>query len=442
MHIEVTYWDKWTGFELDAMRGVVEDFNQSQDRIRVKLLPVGRIYEKTMLATAGGNPPDIAGLGSAVVPSFAERGALMPLDRRLREAGIHQDDYLPVLWDACSHRGMVWALPSTPATLALHWNKQLFKEAGLDPDRPPGTLDELHSDALKLTRVRIARNGQTMELTYPELTEREKTDRRFELVRVGYLPNVPGWYDAMWPVWFDGQWWDGRDKATANSPANIAAFMWYASYAEQLGRENVARFASGLGSFASAQNGFLSGRVAMVQQGVWMYNFIEKLAPGLQWGAAPFPGVDGVLPTDKSYTLVESDVWVIPRGARHPDEAFEFLKYASSPQALEKLCMGQRKFPPLVKVSEQFVASHPNPYIKVFIDLAHSPRARTWPKLGIWTEYQNEIKVAASRILSGAGTPEEALGEVQRRMQRKLDRQTQRWKLIGDDRLREWESEM
>jgi len=67
---------------------------------------------------------------------YADRGALMPLDDYLRRAGITRADYIPAYWDLCSHQGRMWGLPSTPASLALHWNKKLFREAGLDPDKP------------------------------------------------------------------------------------------------------------------------------------------------------------------------------------------------------------------------------------------------------------------------------------------------------------------
>ncbi|NIR02910.1 MAG: extracellular solute-binding protein, partial [Gemmatimonadales bacterium] len=48
-------------------------------------------------------------------------------------------------------RGRMYALPTTPASLALHWNKRLFREAGLDPERPPRTLEELDRYADLLT---------------------------------------------------------------------------------------------------------------------------------------------------------------------------------------------------------------------------------------------------------------------------------------------------
>ena len=70
----------------------------------------------------------------------------------------------------CFYRGSLYAIPTTPATTALHWNKKLFREAGLDPDSPPRTIEELDAVAQRLTK----REGG-------------------KIVQVGVLPAVPGW---------------------------------------------------------------------------------------------------------------------------------------------------------------------------------------------------------------------------------------------------------
>ena len=102
-------------------------------------------------------------------------------------------------------------------------------------------------------------------------------------------------------------------KALVNSPENIRAYEWVASYTKKLGLDAMQRFRSGFGNFASPQNPFLSGKIGMIIQGVWMWNFIQQMAPGMQWGAAPFP-----VPADHAelygISMAEADVLVIPKG--------------------------------------------------------------------------------------------------------------------------------
>lgn len=436
--VVVTYWEKWTGFEADAMQEVIDDFNRSQDRIWVDFLSVSQVEQKLLLATAGGNPPDVAGVWSHTITIFAGKGALLPLDRRLEEAGITGEDYHRVYWDLCSFRGFTWALPSTPSALGLHWNKRMFRKAGLDPDRPPRTLEELDRMAEQLTVVEVKRPGGRVQVPYLELTAKEKQAREFDLVQLGHTPTWPGWWTPLYAYWFGGDLWDGDRVVTADAPQNKAAFEWYASYSEKYGVDNLRRFSSSFGNSQSPQDPFLAEQVAMVLQGVWLFNFIDKYAPHLEWAAAPFPpSVEAGVP---EVTLAECDVLVIPKGAQHPEEAFEFIRYVNQQGPMEKLCLGLRKFSPLRETDPEFNASHPNPYIQVFVDLAGSPHARTVPRMSIWNEYSTELSVAAERIFSHSASVEEALGDVTRRTQEKMDRTLRRWDRIGEEREEQWRS--
>ena len=60
--VRVTSWEKWTGMEKEAMEAVIQDLNRSQSGIWVEYPSVSRYQHKTLIATAGGDPPDIAGL--------------------------------------------------------------------------------------------------------------------------------------------------------------------------------------------------------------------------------------------------------------------------------------------------------------------------------------------------------------------------------------------
>ncbi|HBA83756.1 MAG TPA: hypothetical protein DCZ95_06645 [Verrucomicrobia bacterium] len=434
--IIVQYWEKWTGFESDAMQAIVDDFNASQDKIWVEKLTVSAIDRKMMLATAGGNPPDIAGLWAFSVNNYAEKSALTPLDKMLEKAGITRDHYIPVYWDLCEMHGHMWALPSTPASLALHWNKKMFRDAGLDPERPPRTIAELDAMAEKLTVVSVTRNGKKIRVHYPDLTPEEKEKKDFDLLQLGYVPSEPGWWNALWGYWFGGSIWDGDRTLTANSPENVAAMTWFQSYPLKYGLNNIQTFGSSFGNPSSPQSPFLAGQIAMVLQGVWMYNFIDKYSPEMEWGAAAFPSVDAEkLP---NVTVAEGDVLVIPRGARHPEEAFEFIKYVNTQGPMEKLCLGQRKFSPLATMSDDFIRKHPNPYIKTFIELAKSPNARTVPRMSVWLIYSDEMGVAFGQVGTLLTTPQAALDDVQRRTQWKFDRVMRRWDLVKEDRMKEW----
>ena len=137
-------------------------------------------------------------------------------------------------------------------------------------------------------------------------------------------------------------------------------------------------------------------------------------------------------------TFAECDALVIPKGAPHPKEAFEFIRYVNTQGPMEKLCLGQRKFSPFVKVSDDFYKNHPNPYIKVFIEMAKSSNARYVPRLTVWAEYNDEMSVAANKVVTLVATPKDALDEVQTRIQWRFDRVARRWDAVKDERMKEW----
>jgi multiple sugar transport system substrate-binding protein len=207
-------------------------------------------------------------------------------------------------------------------------------------------------------------------------------------------------------------------------PANLEAMRWVRSYTEEYGVEAIKVFTSGFGSFSSPQAAFFSGRVAMVLQGVWLNNYINQYAPGMDYGAAPWPRATD---HEHPYTVVEADMLVIPRGARHPKEAWEFIKYVNSHNqqarsreeltGMELLCYLQEKNSPMREWSPFFTEQHPHPYINVFRELAESPRADHAPQIGVWQEYQRELGNMIERIRLLRTTPEEGLSYAHARME-------------------------
>ena len=404
--VELVYWISWTGFEAEACGAVVEAFNASQDRIHVNLMTVSEMDRKLLAAIAGGMPPDVATLMSYHAQSFAAKSALMHFDAWLEEYGIHKEEFFTVLWEICTADGHVHALPQTPSPIALHWNKRLFREAGLDPERPPQTLAELDAMAEQLT----------------------KTDENGDYIQMGYLPAEPGWWNWAWGAWFGTELWDGAEKILVDCPRNVAAYQWVESYSRKYRKDKIEKFRGGFGNFDSPENPFISEKIAMEIQGVWMANFIDRYNRNLEWGAAPFPAVE---PGLGKVSIAEADTIVIPKGSAHPEEAFQFIAFAVSQKGLELLNLGQKKSSPRRRMSEAFLANHPNPYIRVFIDLCDSPSVIAAPRFELYTELNDELGNAFDRIWLQQMGAVEALHQAQERLQKKWDRIVRKEKRTG-----------
>lgn len=440
----IVYWEKWTGFEGQAMQDVVDAFNaRERDEaaadpayvpIEVEMVTVSQLHQKLLVAIAGGDPPDVAGGWTWMVYSYCQKGALADLGPHLAGSDLGPDHYLPAFWDMCRFEGRTWCLPTTPASTALHWNKRLLREAGLDAERPPRTIEELDEYARRLTKWEVTLD-ETETYVDDQGEERERPkkviatgwideipDGERRLLQAGFLPTEPGWWSWSWGYHFGGRLYDGEGRITADDPANVRALEWVRSYAERLGVHHLKKFQSSLGQFSSPQNAFMSGRVAMVIQGVWMHNFIDRYAPAMDWSAAPFPHPAG-RPELAGANNVEADVILIPRGSEHPDESWAFIEFVQSRRGMERLCLGQRKFSPLTDVSEEFRSGHPHPYIELFRDLASSPNAYSTAKIGVWQEYTRELDDAFNDVMSLRASPQDALDKVQRRVSHSLARE-------------------
>src|SRR2546423_10205305 len=97
--VVVDCWEKWTGDEEAAMRQIVDDFNSTvgrQQRIFVRYLSTSAIEQNTLVAAAGGMPPDVAGLYNQDIPQFAAMDALQPLDELASKHGIGAESYKKV----------------------------------------------------------------------------------------------------------------------------------------------------------------------------------------------------------------------------------------------------------------------------------------------------------------------------------------------------------
>ena len=380
------------------MQVVVNDFNGSQDRIYVEFQSVSDIPQKTLAATAGGVPPDIAGGWAVNIVEFADKNALTPLDDLARGTNVTRDRYLPVYWDMGVYQGTLYGIPSTPATTALYWNKGLFR-AG----RPGSGAAAAHDRRAR--RVRAEAD--------PRREERPAHAGRLPAIGAAVVAVLLGQLLRRAAL--------GRrrahDRRRAQQPARVRVDPELPQ--ALLACSAIQNLSASFGNFASPQDPFMSGKLAMIFQGVWWSNYIHQYAPKMDFGAAPFPVLhEGDPPT----TYVDTDVLMIPRAAKHAREAFEFFKFLAQQAETEKLNFGQQKNSPLREVSDGFIRNHPHPYIRLFQDLASSPRAIGQPRMSTWWEYRGDFETAFQRVWLMQATPAEALHVVQARAQKQWDR--------------------
>ncbi|MBC7771922.1 MAG: extracellular solute-binding protein [Pyrinomonadaceae bacterium] len=416
--VTLQYWEKWTGPEGEAVQSIVDEFNASQDRIWVVRTPVSDIAAKAMVAIGGGDPPDIVGLYSYNVPLFAEAKAAMSTDEfdgtRVdgNSALIDPDEYAPAVRNLLSFEGRQWAGVNTCYTLALYYNRAVFRDAGIDPDRPPRTTAELDALAARLDVF----NGSSSD---------------GDLLRAGFLPNLPAWWPYFCPIMFGGKLYDPIGKrALLDEPASVKAYTWVQGYPTRLGPARSAKFANSHGrSFHSPQDPFISGKVAMIVQGPWIANFINLYGPRdaagkqlLDFAAAPVPVDEDVYDPSAPLGMLEADVLMIPRGCPHPEEAYAFLAFTQRRGVQEKLAYLHCKSSPMRRLSPGFMENHPSPRcVGVHDAVVRSPRATILPQTRAWQQMADLTNGAFDAIWNGA-EPASVLARIQSRAQENVDK--------------------
>lgn len=388
----IDYWEKWTGVEGAAVQRVVDRFNESQGRIWVRRIPISDIAAKAAVAIGGGDPPDVVGLFSYNIPQFAESRAALPLDTVLEA-----DAYIPAVRRLLTHEGSLWAGVSSCYTLALYYNRAMLREAGV---QPPRTVAELDAAA---DRLLVRGAGGRIE-------------------RAGFLPNLPEWWPYFWPVMFGGRLYDAEaNRAVFTDEATVRAYEWVAGYPARLGEEQSRTFGRSYNrSFHSPQDPFISGKTAMIVQGPWLANFIRHYGAGLDYGACPVPVDAGIYDETRPRGMVEADVLIVPRGCRHPDEAMEFVRFTQRPRVQEMLAGDHCKSSPMLDVSREFMASHPNPCVGVHDAITRSPDVMILPQTRVWQQYADMTTGVFDRVWAGQPV-RPVLAEVERRAQALMD---------------------
>ncbi|MGH0280306.1 ABC transporter substrate-binding protein [Sinorhizobium meliloti] len=323
----------------------------------------------TTLAVAG-TPVGMAYVGSRALKEFAENELIVPVPMTEDE----KKGYYPNIVDTVTFEGTQWGVPIAFSTKALYWNKDLFKQAGLDPEVPPKTWAEEIAFAKQIKeKTGIAGYG------LPAKTF-DNTMHQF----------------MHWVYTNNGKVIDG-DNIVIDSPEVLAALQAY---------KDITPF-SIEGATAYEQNEiraiFLDGKVGMIQSGSGAAARLKETK--VNWGVAPLP----LGPSAKGEgTLLITDSLVVFKDTGVEEKAIEFAKFITSPgpQGEYELQGGAGLTPlrPSPKVDE-FVKADPS--WKPFIDgIAYGGPE---PLFKDFKGFQNTMIEMVQSVVTGKAEPADAL---------------------------------
>ena len=218
-----------------------------------------------------------------------------------------------------------------------------------------------------------ARRGRS-----PSSTPSAKSSRIVEngkIEQLGFYPADTNWWPYSWGYSCSAR---GSGTAARTSPSirrkTSAPFPGFRATRSATTSTQLQELHDEFGTSLRRRNPFLSGKLAMVLQGVWMGNFIQKYSPHMRWGAAPFPPrkAGGAADRDRGRRHAgDSERRPAPEGSLriHPVPGAARPDGKALPRAAQDLAARARS-------ARSSFGQHKNPYIRMFQDLARAPAPR------------------------------------------------------------------
>lgn len=378
--VTLTFWNGFTGPDRPAYEELVKQFNDAHPNIKVTMdiQPWDTLLGKLPTSLATGQGPDLAAFDSSLLPQYAKSNLILQLDD-LYGNGVGQNVMAKSLVSAMKYNNKFYAVPANTATLLMYYNKDLFKAAGLDPEKPPQTWDEWKDAILKTTKA-------------------SGNDKQYGLVLADHA-TIP-----MWPILI---WGGGGDILSADNTKSmlsdgktVEALKYWADLVVNKGISPL-NLTGG-----DADKIFGSGKAAMEINGPWMAGGLNRL----NYGVAPVPAG----PAGK-VTLANAVAMVANAKTKHKDAVYEFMKFWSSADAQAYLS-SKSGFPPTRTDLADNAQLKANPLVGKFAAVAGDARFYL-PGLENFAKIDSDIFVPAIQsITNQKGTVDSVMADASKKL--------------------------
>ena len=358
--VTVEMWDYLSGETAnDSINAAIAEFEKANPDIKVKrtTFAFADLSKSILQGSVGGQVPDVAVVDVVDNQNFASLGML----KDLSNDGINKSDFFEGPWSSVVYEGKTYGIPLNSNNLALYYNKQMLKDAGVEVPTDWASLKEV---AKKTTK------GDVKGIAISAVKSESAT---FQI-----LPFV---------------WQTGGDlKDYATSGATALAYL--------RGLIDDGSMSEAVTNYTQedARTQFITGKSAMMINGPWELATLTKDAQ-FDWDVAP-------LPKDKrAATSMGGENVVVMNGAKQSDAAVKLAKYLTSAEGAKIYCdgSGQLSSRPDLKGKLKLSEDAKN---KVFESQLADAHARAYGK--DYPKISEAIQLSMQEALTGASTPEAA----------------------------------
>ena len=395
---KITWWHAMSGVNGDAVNKIVDGFNKSQGGIKVEPIFQGNyddLLAKLNTAIASNAAPALVQVYDIGQAYMRDSGQIVPMQAFIDRDKFSTADFEPAVINYYKFQDKLQSMPFNSSSAILYYNKDAFKDAGLDPEKAPVTFTEVADAAKKLT----------------------KKDSGGATVRYGFGPSIYGWLFEQLMATSGALYADngnGRDnratKVLWNSAQGKAILDWW-----RAGVDSGYFFNPGVDNDGAA-NAFNAGKTAMyIESTARLRGHINTIAGKFQIGTGLYPRPDGK-PKDGGNIIGGASLYIMKsRPADEQQAAWEFVKYVLTP-AVQAQWQSDTGYYPIVKgaynegPSKEWAAKYPQ-FLTAVNEIRDSPQNRTTngAVLGVMPQARQRTQKMIESVLLGQATSQAAL---------------------------------
>ncbi|KAB0677352.1 ABC transporter substrate-binding protein [Aureimonas leprariae] len=284
------------------MPKIVDAFNnsQSEHKAELQIVPVNELVQKYAVAAAGGTAPDALSLDLIYTPAFASAGQLEDITD-LAKSLPYFDQLSKAHVATGTWQDRIYGLPFSADASVLIWNKKLFKEAGLDPEKGPTTWAEIRTDAEKVNALGNDNKG-------------------FYFSGNCGGCNIFTFTPLVWASGGD-MFADEGKKATIDTPQMRDAIAFY----QGMVKDGLVPAGSQTDTGANFFAAFATGKIGITPSGSFAIGALNEQHPDLEYGVTYLPGKEGGWSS-----FAGGDNFVVSKGTTKMAGIKAFLEYAYS----------------------------------------------------------------------------------------------------------------
>jgi len=393
---KITWWHAHGGINGEALNRIVDSFNKSQSNITVEAVFQGSyddLLAKLNTALASNSAPALVQVYDIGQRYMYDSGEIVPMQAFIDRDKFDTSDFEPAVINYYKFQDRLQSMPWNASSAILFYNKDAFKAAGLDPEKPPVTFTEVADAAKKLT----------------------KKDASGQTVQYGFGPSIYGWLFEQLLATSGSLYADngnGRDdratKVVYNNAAGKTILDWW-----KAGVDGGYFYNPGIDN-AGSTNAFKAGKTAMyIESTATLRDTIN--AAKFQVGTGLYPRPDGK-PKEGGNIIGGASLYIMKsRPAEEQQAAWEFVKYAMSP-ANQAQWQADTGYYPIRKSaynegpSKEWASKYPQ-FLTAVNQIRDSPQNRmtNGAVLGVMPQARQRTQKMIESVLLGQATTQQAL---------------------------------